>query len=66
MKDIDLKDKYALTVPEAIRYFGIGERKMYMLAAEHASADDFAFMKGCHYMIIREKFQEFLLASSSI
>lgn len=66
MKDIELKDKYALTVPEASRYFGVSDKKLRMLAAEHSETDDFAFMKGCHYMIIREKFQEFLLASSSI
>lgn len=63
---MDLKDKYALTVPEAIRYFGIGKTKMYALAEEHAEAGDFVFMKGRHYMIIREEFQKFLIESSSI
>ena len=66
MKELELKDKYSLTVPEPIRYFGIGERKMYMLAAEHADTDDFAFMKGTHYMIIREEFEKFLAKTSSI
>ena len=63
---MDLKNKYVLTVPEASRYFGIGEKRMYALAAEHAEAGDFAFMKGRHYMIIREEFQKFLVESSSI
>ena len=61
-----ISDKYALTIHEASDYFGIGERKLYMLAAEHADSGDFAFMKGRHYMIIREEFQKFLLETSSI
>ena len=62
----NIKDKYALTIKEASRYFGIGEAKMYMLAAEHSEAGDFAFMKGRHYMIIREEFEKYLREVSSI
>ena len=63
---MNIKDKYALTIHEASDYFGIGEKKLYILAADHADAGDFAFMKGRHYMIIREEFQKFLLETSSI
>ena len=63
---MDIKDKYALTIHEASEYFGIGEKKLYILAADHADSGDFAFMKGRHYMIIREEFQKFLLETSSI
>lgn len=66
MMDLKLKDKYALTVPEASRYFGLSDKKLRMLASEHVEADDFAFMKGTHYMIIREKFEKFLAKTSSI
>ena len=34
----NLKDKYALTIKEASRCFGIGEARKYTLAAEHALA----------------------------
>lgn len=66
MKELELKDKYSLTVPEASRYFGLSDKKLRTLAAEHADADDFAFMKGTHYMIIREEFEKFLAKTSSI
>lgn len=36
-----ISEKYALTIHEASEYFSIGERKLYMLAAEHT--DSFAF-----------------------
>lgn len=63
---MELKDKYALTVHEAVRYFGIGKSKMYALAADHAEAGDFVFMNGNQFMIIREEFQKFLVETSSI
>ena len=63
---IRIKDKYALTIKEASEYFGIGEARLYMLASEHSEADDFAFMKGRHYMIIREEFERYLHEVSSI
>lgn len=61
---MNISEKYALTIHEASEYFGIGEKKLYMLAANHT--DGFAFMKGRNYMIIREEFEKFLREVSSI
>lgn len=60
----DLNMKYALTVKEAAFYFNIGIKKMRRLAEENT--DTFAFMCGNRYLIIRTKFEEFLLQTSAI
>lgn len=36
---IPLWKRYSLSVPEAARYFGIGETRLYRIIAEHPGAD---------------------------
>lgn len=59
-----LRDKYTLTIKEAAEYFNIGEKKLRRLAEDHT--DTFSVYCGNRYLIIRERFEEFLLNSSEV
>ena len=61
---IAVGDKYMLTIKEASNYFSIGEKKLRRLAEEHTG--DFAVINGNRYLIIRTKFEQFLLETSTI
>ena len=61
---IPVGDKYMLTIKEASNYFSIGEKKLRRLAEEHTG--DFAVINGNRYLIIRTKFEQFLLETSTI
>ncbi len=62
--DSNLSMKYALTIKEAAFYFNIGEKKIRRLAEDNT--DSFAFLCGNRYLIIRSRFEEFLLKTSSV
>lgn len=62
--DIALNEKYALTIKEAAAYFSIGVKRMRRLAEDNT--DSFAVFSGNRYLIIREKFEEYLLQMSKI
>ena len=64
MNDIPLNEKYTLTIKEAAAYFNIGVKKMRRLAEEHTSS--FSIYSGNRYLIIRTKFEEFLVETSTI
>lgn len=64
MSNIPMNEKYALSIKEAAEYFGIGIKKMRRLAEEHTST--FVVYSGNRYLIIREKFEQFLLESSMV
>jgi len=64
MNDIPLNEKYTLTIKEAAVYFNIGVKKMRRLAEEHTSS--FSIYSGNRYLIIRTKFEEFLVETSTI
>ena len=64
MNNIPLNEKYALTIKEAASYFNIGVKKMRRLAEEHTSS--FSIYSGNRYLIIRTKFEEFLVETSTI
>jgi excisionase family DNA binding protein len=61
---IPVGDKYMLTIKEASDYFSIGEKKLRRLAEEHTG--DLAVINGNRYLIIRTKFEQFLLETSTI
>lgn len=64
---ISLCEKYLLTVKEAGQYFGIGENKMYRIAAQHLNSEyNFVIMNGSRTMINRKKFENFLNDSTAI
>ena len=64
MNNIPLNEKYALTIKEAASYFNIGVKKMRRLAEEHTSS--FSIYSGNRYLIIRTKFEEFLVETSTM
>lgn len=64
MNNISLNEKYTLTIKEAAAYFNIGVKKMRRLAEEHTSS--FSIYSGNRYLIIRTKFEEFLVEASTI
>lgn len=64
MNNISLNEKYTLTIKEAAAYFNIGVKKMRRLAEEHTSS--FSIYSGNRYLIIRTKFEEFLVETSTI
>lgn len=64
MNTIPLNEKYTLTIKEAAAYFNIGVKKMRRLAEEHTSS--FSIYSGNRYLIIRTKFEEFLVETSTI
>ena len=64
MNNIPLNEKYTLMIKEAAAYFNIGVKKMRRLAEEHTSS--FSIYSGNRYLIIRTKFEEFLVETSTI
>lgn len=56
---IPLWYRYALSIPEASKYFGIGEKRLYQIIAEHEGAN-FILAIGTHIKIKRELFERYL------
>jgi excisionase family DNA binding protein len=61
---IPLNEKYSLTIKEAAGYFSIGVKKMRRLAEENLG--DFAVYSGNRYLILRERFEDYLRRASAI
>ena len=59
-----LKDKYMLTIKEAAFYFNIGTKKMRRIAEDNLGS--VAVFCGNRFLIVRPKFEEFILNSSEI
>ncbi|MDD2957259.1 MAG: excisionase [Lachnospiraceae bacterium] len=60
-------EKYMLTVEEAARYFGIGEKKIRNLIAENIGSEYcFTIQIGNKSLINRQKFEEFLNQITSL
>ena len=60
-----LGEKYLLTVEEAARYFGIGQKKLRQLASENSGHDLFLY-NGVKLMIKRKQFESFIDTTSAI
>lgn len=58
-------EKYSLNIEEAAAYFGIGEKRIRRIVAEHEGAD-FLLEIGSHKRIKRVQFEDFLDLSTSI
>lgn len=63
-KQESLKDKYMLTVKEAAFYFNIGTKKIRRIAEDNLG--NIAVYSGNRFLIIRPKFEDFILNSSEI
>lgn len=64
MDKLPLCEKYTLSIKESAVYFNIGIKKMRRLAEENLGL--FAVVSGNKYLIIRTKFEEYLLNNSTI
>lgn len=57
---VPIQEKFLITVSEAAKYFGIGTKQMRRLAENHLS--DFAIFMGNRYLIVRPRFEEYVIA----
>ena len=62
---IPLWQRYSLSVPEAAKYFGIGEGRIYQIIAEHPRSE-FILEIGSHVKIKRVLIERFLDAASCV
>lgn len=63
--EVQVKDKFCLTIDEASEYFNIGEKKMRKLVAEHMDSG-FVIQNGVKVLIKRKRFEAFLDDLSAI
>ena len=63
-KPLPLGERYLLTVREAAEYFNIGTKKMRRIAEDNLGT--VAVFCGNRFLIVRPKFEEFILNSSEI
>ena len=61
---IPLNEKYSLTIKEAALYFSIGVKKMRRLAEDNLGV--FSVYSGNRYLILRERFEDYLRRASAI
>lgn len=61
---LPLGEKYMLTIKEAASYFNIGTKKMRRIAEDNLG--NIAVFCGNRFLIVRPKFEEFILNSSEI
>lgn len=61
---VPISEKYLLSIREASAYFNLGVKRLRRLAEDNT--DSFSLCNGNRYMIIRPKFEQFLMESSSI
>lgn len=62
-KRLPISEKFTLTIGEASEYFSIGIKNMRRLAEENT--DSFAVYNGNRYLIIRSRFEEYLVSCLS-
>ena len=63
--EVQVKDKFCLTIDEASEYFNIGEKKMRKLVAEKMDSG-FVIQNGVKVLIKRKRFDTFLDDLSAI
>ena len=63
-ESLSVSEKYMLTIKEAAAYFNIGIKKMRRIAEDNLGT--VAVFCGNRFLIIRPKFEEFILNSSEI
>ena len=59
-RSLPISEKFTLTIKEASEYFSIGIKNMRRLAEENT--DSFAVYNGNRYLIIRSRFEEYLIS----
>lgn len=64
MRAVPIREKFMLTIKEAAPYYNIGQKKLRRMAEDNLGV--FSVYSGNRYLIIRPKFEEFILNSSEI
>ena len=62
---VQIKDKFCLTIEEASDYFNIGEKKLRQIVTENLYSD-FIIQNCVKYLIKRKRFETFLNEISAI
>ena len=63
-KQLPINERYMLTIKEATSYFNIGTKKLRRIAEDNLGT--VAVFCGNRFLIVRPKFEEFILNSSEI
>lgn len=63
-KQLPINERYMLTIKEAAAYFNIGTKKLRRIAEDNLGT--VAVFCGNRFLIVRPKFEEFILNSSEI
>lgn len=63
-KQLPINERYMLTIKEAASYFNIGTKKLRRIAEDNLGT--VAVFCGNRFLIVRPKFEEFVLNSSEI
>ena len=63
-KQLPINERYMLTIKEAASYFNIGTKKLRRIAEDNLGT--VAGFCGNRFLIVRPKFEEFILQSSEI
>lgn len=61
---VPIGEKFMLTIKESAPYYNIGQKKLRRMAEDNLGV--FSVYSGNRYLIIRPKFEEFILNSSEI
>ena len=64
-KQVQIKDKFCLTIEEATGYFNIGEKKLRKIVSENVNSG-FIIQNGVKFLIKRKQFEHFLEDLTSI
>lgn len=62
---VEIKDKFCLTIDEASVYFNIGEKKLRKIIADNLDAG-FIIQNGVKFLIKRKQFEDFLRELTAI
>lgn len=63
-KQLPINERYMLTIKEVASYFNIGTKKLRRIAEDNLGT--VAVFCGNRFLIVRPKFEEFILNSSEI
>lgn len=64
-KQVQIKDKFCLTIEEASAYFNIGEKKLRKIVSDNLDSC-FIIQNGVKFLVKRKQFEKFLDDLTSI
>lgn len=62
---IPIQEKYTLNIPEAAAYYGIGEKKLRQICADHPR-ETFYLLVGNKLLIKKNLFEDFLSRTTTV